>query len=74
MAMPVDRRRRSRAGLRLRQFAWASVPIWSVSFLVFVPFLRRAIVRRRTRDWVVFWAYCAAVAAETCCRRIAWTP
>jgi hypothetical protein len=62
--MPVDHRRRSRAGLRLKQFAMASVPIWSLGFLVFVPFLNRAIVRRRTRDWAVFWAYCAGVAAD----------
>lgn len=45
---------------RLRQVAWASVPIWSLSLLAFVPFLRLALDRRRPRDWVVFAGYLAA--------------
>ena len=46
---------------RLRQLAWASVPIWSVSLLAFAPFLRLALARRRARDWAVFAGYLAAV-------------
>lgn len=45
---------------RFRQFAWASVPIWSLSLLAYVPFLRLAFARRRTRDWLVFAGYLAA--------------
>ncbi len=45
---------------RLRQFAWASVPVWSLSLLAFAPFLRLAAARRRTRDWAVFAVYLAA--------------
>jgi hypothetical protein len=44
---------------RVRQLAWASVPIWSVSLLAFVPFLRIALARRRARDWAVFAGYLA---------------
>jgi len=39
---------------RLWQLAWASVPVWSLALLAFVPFLRLALVRRRARDWGVF--------------------
>lgn len=46
---------------RLRQLAWASVPVWSFSLLAFAPFLRIALARRRTRDWGVFAGYLAAV-------------
>jgi hypothetical protein len=42
---------------RLRQLAWASVPVWSFGFLAFAPFLYLAIIRRRIRDWAVFAAY-----------------
>jgi hypothetical protein len=42
---------------------WAWVPIWSLSYLAFVPVLYLAIRRRRPRDWAVFAAYLAAVAA-----------
>ena len=45
---------------RLRQLAWASVPLWSLSLLAFAPFLRLAFARRRARDWVVFATYLAA--------------
>lgn len=45
---------------RLGQLAWASVPIWSLSLLAFVPFLRLALVRQRIRDWAVFAGYLAA--------------
>jgi hypothetical protein len=44
----------------VRQVAWASVPVWSVGFLSFVPFLAYAIMRRRRADWAVFAAYLAA--------------
>ena len=47
---------------RLRQLAWASVPIWSLSMLAFAPFLRIALARRRARDWGVLAGYLAAVA------------
>jgi len=45
---------------RLRQLAWASVPVWSLSLLAYAPFLRLALTRRRARDWVVFAGYLAA--------------
>lgn len=45
---------------RLRQLAWASVPVWSLSMLAFAPFLRLALARRRARDWAVFAGYLAA--------------
>ena len=45
----------------LRQLAWASVPVWSLSMLAFAPFLRIALARRRPRDWWVFAGYLAAV-------------
>jgi len=45
---------------RLWQLAWASVPVWSLALLAFVPFLRLALVRRRARDWGVFAGYLAA--------------
>ena len=47
-----------------QQMGWAFVPIWSLSFLAFAPFLRLAIIHRQARDWAVFAAYLAAVAAE----------
>ena len=56
---PLGRPKGGRSG-RLRQFAWASVPIWSFSLVAFAPFLRLAIARGRTRDWVVFAGYLAA--------------
>jgi DNA uptake protein ComE-like DNA-binding protein len=49
---------------RLRQFAWASVPVWSLSLLAFVPFLRIALARRRARGWAVFAGYMAVVIVE----------
>ena len=47
----------------LRQVAWASVPVWSIGFLSFVPFLAYAVMNRRKRDWAVFAAYLAATIA-----------
>jgi hypothetical protein len=44
----------------LRQVAWASVPVWSIGFLAFVPFLAYAVINRRRRDWAVFGVYLAA--------------
>jgi hypothetical protein len=44
----------------VRQVLWASVPVWSIGFLSFVPFLAYAIIRRRRADWAVFAAYLAA--------------
>jgi hypothetical protein len=46
-----------------RQIWWASVPIWSIGFLSFVPFLAFAVIRRRKKDWAVFAAYLAATVA-----------
>jgi hypothetical protein len=42
---------------RFRQVAWASVPLWSFGFLAFAPFLYVAVIRRRIRDWAIFFAY-----------------
>jgi len=44
----------------VRQVLWASVPVWSIGFLSFVPFLAYATIRRRRADWAVFAAYLAA--------------
>jgi hypothetical protein len=52
--------RRPRGGLVARQVLWASVPIWSIGFLSFVPFLAYAAGRRTRRDWAVFGGYVAA--------------
>jgi hypothetical protein len=49
---------------RLRQLAWASVPVWSIGFLAFAPFLRLAVARRSRKDWAVFAGYLAAVVLE----------
>jgi hypothetical protein len=50
-------------GSVLRPILWASVPIWSIGFLSFVPFLAYAVIRRRPKDWAVFAAYLAATVA-----------
>lgn len=47
----------------LRQAGWASVPVWSIGFLSFVPFLAYAVMNRRKRDWAVFGVYLAATIA-----------
>jgi len=47
----------------LRPILWASVPIWSIGFLSFVPFLAYAVIQRRARDWAVFAVYLAATVA-----------
>jgi hypothetical protein len=52
---------------RLSRLAWASVPVWSLSLLSYVPFLRLAVARRRNRDWAVFAGYLAAVVFEIFC-------
>lgn len=44
----------------LRQVAWASIPVWSIGFLSFVPFLALAVINRQRRDWIVFAIYLAA--------------
>ena len=54
---------RRRSSPVLRQVAWASIPIWSIGFLSFVPFLGFAVINRRRRDWVVFGVYLAATIA-----------
>lgn len=57
---PAEQPDASGAGGRLRQLAWASVPIWSLSTLASAPFLRLALARKRARDWGVFAGYLAA--------------
>jgi DivIVA domain-containing protein len=47
-----------------QQVTWAFVPVLSLSFLAFAPFLWLAVIRRRARDWAVLAVYLAAVAAE----------
>jgi hypothetical protein len=47
----------------LRPVLWASVPVWSIGFLSFVPFLGYAMIHRRARNWVVFAVYLAATVA-----------
>ena len=54
---------RRRSSPVLRQVAWASIPIWSIGFLSFAPFLGFAVINRRRRDWVVFGVYLAATIA-----------
>src|SRR5579863_8530742 len=55
--------RARRSGTRLQQVVFASIPVWSIGFLAFVPFLVYAVVSRRRRDWVVFGIYLAATIA-----------
>ena len=57
---PADQPRSGGTPGRIRQLAWASVPIWSFSLLAFVPFLRIALARGRARDWAVFAGYLAS--------------
>jgi len=57
---PEDQPRSGGMPGRIRQLAWASMPIWSFSLLAFVPFLRIALARGRTRDWAVFAGYLAS--------------
>jgi hypothetical protein len=52
-----------RSGPILRQVGWASVPVWSIGFLSFVPFLAYAVMNKRKRDWAVFGVYLAATIA-----------
>ena len=49
---------------RLRALWWASVPVWSIGMLSFVPFFRRAIATRRARDWGSTLVYFAATIVE----------
>jgi hypothetical protein len=50
------------AGQVARQVWWASVPVWSIGFLSFVPFLAYAVMHRARRDWAVFAGYLTATA------------
>jgi len=62
--LPAPRPPGTRAGGSvLRPILWASVPIWSIGFLSFVPFLAYAVIQRRAKDWAVFAAYLAATVA-----------
>ena len=49
---------------RLGRLGWASVPVWSLGFLAFAPFLRLAMARRGRKDWAVFAGYLLAVILE----------
>jgi hypothetical protein len=53
-------RLRKRGAVRLW---WAAVPVASIGFLSFVPFLAYAIMRGRKRDWAVFATYLALTVA-----------
>jgi hypothetical protein len=46
------------------RLARASIPVWSLGFLSFVPFLILAVARRRRKDWLIMAGYVVAVAAE----------
>jgi hypothetical protein len=46
------------------RLARASIPVWSLGFLSFVPFLILAVARKRRRDWLILAGYVVAVAAE----------
>lgn len=46
---------------RARQLGWGLVPMLSLGFLAFAPFLWLALIRRRARHWMMFAAYLAAV-------------
>jgi hypothetical protein len=59
----VPQRPGSRSKGVLRQVWWASVPIWSIGFLAFVPFLAYAVIQRGKKDWAVFGVYLAATVA-----------
>ena len=59
----ADLRGTRAGGSWLRPILWASVPIWSIGFLSFVPFLAYAVIQRRGKDWAVFAAYLAATVA-----------
>lgn len=60
---PANREPARRSGSVLRQVGWASVPVWSIGFLAFVPFGAYAMLHRGKRDWAVFAAYLAATIA-----------
>lgn len=45
------------------QLWWAAIPVVSIGFLAFVPFLAYAIMRGRKRDWAVFATYLALTVA-----------
>jgi DNA uptake protein ComE-like DNA-binding protein len=63
LEMPTPQAPAKRSGRVLRQIWWTSVPIWSLGFLSFVPFLAFAVIERRKRDWAVFAGYLAATVA-----------
>jgi hypothetical protein len=62
-AVPTPQPPGKRWGRVLRQIGWTSVPIWSLGFLSFVPFLAFAVIHRRKRDWAVFAGYLLATVA-----------
>ena len=58
-----DAGRRTRTRKALRQVGWALIPIWSIGFLSFVPFLAYALIQRSKKNWAVVGAYLAATIA-----------
>lgn len=58
-----DAARRARTRKALRQVWWALIPIWSIGFLSFVPFLAYALIQRSKKNWAVVGAYLAATIA-----------
>jgi hypothetical protein len=58
-----DAARRARTRKALRQVWWALIPIWSIGFLSFVPFLAYALIQRSKKNWAVVGAYLAASIA-----------
>jgi hypothetical protein len=58
-----DAGRRARTRKALRQVWWALIPIWSIGFLSFVPFLAYALIQRSKKNWAVVGAYLAATIA-----------
>lgn len=49
---------------QLRRWWWASVPVWSVGLLAWVPFFRRAITAKGRNDWLLALGYLAASVVE----------
>ena len=60
---PVPQGSPNRPGRVLRTVLWGAVPVVSLGFLSFVPFLAYAVMQRRPRDWAVFAAYLAVTVA-----------
>lgn len=62
----VRGRRRDRSSRLsiLRRFLWATVPLWSLGMLAWIPFFRRALSVQRRRAWWVTAVYLILAVAE----------